>query len=374
MWEDENSRTMRALLACVTDGTCGQNQTHIVLLASGHFRASIEGRVSGEDIWAKSVLVALQEMGYSPLVTSGDYSDLVRTYRLFPDFIKVVIAEAYDVDKCYNDPACVKSPTNPLGVPIWKLLSFHFWGSPDHPLGGPWTLSPENYPVISRGNGVNNTYLGYSIQRTCEALPVVPHAERPKQAYVLAKWLSYFHNKEYAWAGVALDDAHAPARFVAGMIDDEDGKKPVPAGVANFGRLDKKAFYGELSRSRVLVGIGSPPLSPSPYDALCMGVPFVNPIFQWDAQHPEDRSAWITQHDGLKYEHPPHVYNVRKGDAPAFWKAIQGAMNVAIDRYIPPSMTMEALKARVGGIVETDWRTRAEDLLMKEGTEDQFDL
>ncbi|KAL1746545.1 hypothetical protein HDZ31DRAFT_33955 [Schizophyllum fasciatum] len=365
VWEDEKSRTMHSLIQCVAEGTCTEKQTKVIILASWHFKGSVEGQVSGEDIWARSVLLALQEMGYSAVITSGTNEDLVRTYRLFPDLVKIIIAEGWDIGACHKEPTCIQSPSNPLGVPSWKLFAFHFWGGAAHPLGGPWTLNPENYPLISGGDSINNTYLGYSIQRACEKLPTVPHSARPMQAYVLAKHLSYFYDHNFAWKDVAFDDARSPARFVAGMVEDADAAgKAVPNGVANHGRLNKTAFYAELARSRVLVGIGSPLLSPSPYDALCMGVPFINPIKEWDREHPEDRSAWLTQHDGLKYENPPHVYNVHANDVGAFWEAVEKAMVTGIesDRYIVPNMTMDALKTRLTNIIDTDWETRAATL------------
>ncbi|KAI5889172.1 uncharacterized protein SCHCODRAFT_02633734 [Schizophyllum commune H4-8] len=365
VYEDENSRTMHRLIECVADGTCTERQTHVVILASWHFRGSVEGQVSGEDIWARSVLLALKEMGYSAIITAGTNEDLIHTYHLFPDLVKVIIAEGWDIDMCNKDPSCVQSESNPLGIPLWKLFAFHFWGGHAHPLGGPWTLSPENYPLLMGGDSVNNTYLGYSIERACEKLPVVAHTERPKQAYILAKRLSYFYDHNFAWRDVAFDDAGSPARFVAGMIEDADAAgKSVPAGVANHGRLNKTAFYLELARSRVLVGIGSPLLSPSPYDALCMGVPFINPIQRWDRAHPENREAWLTQHDGLKYENPPHVYNVHANDVAGFWAAVKQAMETGIegDRYIVSNMTMDALKTRLTRIIETDWEGRAKSL------------
>jgi hypothetical protein len=37
--------------------------------------------------------------------------------------------------------------------------------------------------------------------------------------------------------------------------------------------LNKTEFYTQLAMSSVLVGVGKPRISPSPWDALCMGVP-----------------------------------------------------------------------------------------------------
>ncbi|KAL0952574.1 hypothetical protein HGRIS_006830 [Hohenbuehelia grisea] len=50
-WENENSKSMRALFGCLSQGGCGENQTSVVLLSSFHFANAIEGHTSGEDIW-----------------------------------------------------------------------------------------------------------------------------------------------------------------------------------------------------------------------------------------------------------------------------------------------------------------------------------
>ena len=43
VYEDENSRTMHRLIECVADGTCTEKQTHVVILASWHFRGALGG-------------------------------------------------------------------------------------------------------------------------------------------------------------------------------------------------------------------------------------------------------------------------------------------------------------------------------------------
>ena len=56
--------------------------------------------------------------------------------------------------------------------------------------------------------------------------------------------------------------------------DDDETKKQVDkSGLKNMGSLDKFQFYDQMSKSFVMVGVGQPRISPSPWDALCMGVP-----------------------------------------------------------------------------------------------------
>lgn len=182
---------------------------------------------------------------------------------------------------------------------------------------------------------MNNTYLGYSIERTCMNIPITPPPERPIQAYVLAKELAYFYGDQFAWKNISFADPpmNVPPSIVAGLTDDmKHTALSVPEGVTNLGKLNQTSFYRNLGHSRVLIGIGRPFLSPSPYDALCMGVPFINPIMSWNRQDPEDRGRWQTQHDGLKFEDPPYVYNVKSGDEEGLWRAVEAAMNNPIER------------------------------------------
>jgi hypothetical protein len=63
---------------------------------------------------------------------------------------------------------------------------------------------------------------------------------------------------------------------VVGGMDNNDGvtnRLIENYGMTNFGQLGKFDFFEHLSRSFVLVGVGRPKISPSPWDALCMGVP-----------------------------------------------------------------------------------------------------
>jgi hypothetical protein len=63
--------------------------------------------------------------------------------------------------------------------------------------------------------------------------------------------------------------------FVGGFNNDEKEtlRAALSAGITNFGQLGKFEFYAKLAQSFVLVGVGQPRISPSPWDALCQGVP-----------------------------------------------------------------------------------------------------
>ncbi|EPQ59343.1 hypothetical protein GLOTRDRAFT_55241 [Gloeophyllum trabeum ATCC 11539] len=293
-------------------------------------------------------------MGYTFLYSKNN-EELAVQYRQFPDLVKVVILECEAARKCFRSPTCIRSADNPLGIPVWKLLSFHFWTGQCHPLGAAWTLSPENFANWTT-NSADNFYLGYSVERTCTKLPVVPFSQREDRAYVFGKRLSYFTDAKYAWPGVTFPKA------VAGVAESPGDTIP-GTGIKNLGILDKHTFYSEVARSKVLVGVAQPDLSPSPYDALCLGVPFINPVTRWDEEYPDDRSKWAAQHDGLLWQEEPYVYHVRSGDKAGLMAALERAYRNPIDRYIPPAMTMESLKMRLAKLIHTDWKSRAEGVL-----------
>lgn len=68
----------------------------------------------------------------------------------------------------------------------------------------------------------------------------------------------------------------------------------------------------------------------------CSGVPFINPILQWDPENPQDKSRWDSQHVILRYLDPPYVYNVQKDDEQGLIDAINAAYENPIDRFVTP--------------------------------------
>ncbi|KAJ7104894.1 hypothetical protein C8R44DRAFT_886918 [Mycena epipterygia] len=161
------------------------------------------------------------------------------------------------------------------------------WDFNSHPLGPQWMLSPERY----RDEGAKNTCLGYSIEPSCRMRAFVPHTAREAQIYVMGKNGRYFA-PEGARLGADMFELAATttqARFFSGIR--EDG---LPTSfrdkIANVGPMGQEDFYARLANSVALVGIGSPGTFLTPYDALCLGVPFINPIDSWNAENPQDRT------------------------------------------------------------------------------------
>ncbi|KAJ7625616.1 hypothetical protein FB45DRAFT_750755 [Roridomyces roridus] len=382
-WQPATRNALRALLACLALENCAQNQDKVVLVANIYFRSSLVGGVGGEEIWAASTMRAMKNLGYTVLHGSS-LSEIVQMYRIFPDLVKMVIVADWDSFKCYEDEYCVQSDINPSGIPIHKIFSFYFWPFPRHPLGQRWVLAPEPFAIQPDPVAVsNNTYLGYSIEDDCALTPFIPPSSRPDppRAWVLAKLLRYLSPAaDPSWSKADFDAVSEATgiTFALGAGLDNGESDPgtreelqgrLPEQSVNEidvtrpdSRLSKAEFMGKVAQTRVLVGVGSPILSPTPYNALCLGVPFINPIDNWDPENPEDTTKWHGQQNMLSSMKPPFVYNVRKADRPALIAAIFTALSTPIDSYILPRMQMSAVESRLAEIVDTDWKAEADAL------------
>jgi len=371
-WEAENHKALKSLLACTLQENCKPNQDKVVILASYHFRGGLVGWVGGEDIWAQSVMTALKKLGYTYLF-AFENDHVVRLHQMFPSLVIAIFMENDKQEDCWKDEFnCIKSEHNPYGVPIWKILTFHYWIQAQGPLGANWTLNPEPYGMEGHDP---NVFLGYSIEPFCASHPLIPHFERHERAYIMAKRLQYLVESENrAWPPEFFTAASAELGIdivIGASGDDLVGQsgralRPedvLPKGVTNLGKLGLSAFIEELSRSQVLIGVGLPWTSPTPYQALCLGVPFINPIMKWDKAHPEDRYKWSVQHGILKFWDPPYVYNVFKDDKKGFIDAIRSALDNPIDSFIVEHMQMKALENRIEAILSRNHYSMAKGIL-----------
>ena len=213
-------------------------------------------------------------MGYTFIY--APYPSLVhinQIYRIFPDLVKLIIGDTGDAFGCYHDTRdCALTDDNPTGIPPWKIFSFVFWPGSHNPLGIKWTISPEDY---ASAGVANNTYLGYSIEEACRARRFVPHVERENQAWILAKYLSYFTPEgQAAWSTADFDAVTEATGIELALGAYNDSMNPVvsqphlPSVHVNHGRMDQLLFTRHLSRSRVLIGMGNPVMCAAFYPCL----------------------------------------------------------------------------------------------------------
>ncbi|KAJ7291724.1 hypothetical protein C8J57DRAFT_1588283 [Mycena rebaudengoi] len=365
---------IQALFRCLEVSECGQNQTKVVLLRYGPFMGEIEeSYLGGEAIWARSTRIALRSLGYTYIYSPNNERTL-QLYHIFRGLVKAIFLDGGDTNACFKDAKCILSPQNPSGIPVWKMFSFNWWTGAEGPLGHKWTLNPEDYQLEGKGY-TPNTYLGYSVEPGCSMRPFIPHSERKRQGYVMAKEMKYFGPDVRAWDPESYQLAHEAAEidFVAGVRGPESSE--FPSSHSNLGYLSQTDFYHQLSRSLVLVGVGpsGPATSPTPYDALCFGVPFINPIRNWDKRDPTNRDKWDVQHGMLKYLNPPYIYHVFKGDHDGFVNAVKDAVTHPIERcdcgcLQLDRMRMQSVEQRVGQILSTDWEMEALKLSDEKGS------
>ncbi|EIM87562.1 uncharacterized protein STEHIDRAFT_96739 [Stereum hirsutum FP-91666 SS1] len=348
-WSNENNKAIRDLFRCIESGNCVENQEKVVILGSFHFRGALTGWVGGEDIC----------LNYT-LLYSLNNDRAVQLYQMFPALVVAVLFESSDVVVCYRDNEnCLQSERNPHGIPIYKLFSWHFWSQPAHPLGSQWTWQPEPYAI--EGYFPDVTYVGYSVEPSCSKQPFIPHEGR--QAYLLAKHLYYFTDEiAHGWSSTVWKRVKEETgiELIIGSRGDDDYEQP--EGLTNLGFMPQERFLNEVAKSRVLIGVGQPYTSPTPYEALCLGVPFINPILQWDPENPLDKSRWDSQHVILRYLDPPYVYNVQKDDEQGLIDAINAAYENPIDSFVLDRMRIPSIAERLEELLGRDWEELAKNV------------
>ncbi|ADV21512.1 hypothetical protein I305_03547 [Cryptococcus gattii E566] len=349
---------------------CGTNETTVIILSSLFFAEAFSGAsVTGETVYAQSIISTLNAYNYSYVFSSLGWwnPDMRKTVELWHKHrwnVRMVLADPEQIDTCWKltDQKCLKTEENVEGIEAWRLLAFWYWDDPGTPLGPQFTLSPSPRNA--------NHFLSYSIEPTCHRLPYLApsHRSDPPQAYLLAKQMHYLDDTPaFSWTLPALMELQDEfgIQVVAGLKDDDPvtAKAVEDIGLKNLGRLGVMEFYEQLSKSFVLLGVGRPRISPSPWDALCMGVPFINPILTWDETDPPNRTKWHAQQWHMTDLNPPYVYSVPAHNLTALRLAVHAALTNPIESFIPSYMKWEFVLGKMVEMVEGDWREKAKRLL-----------
>ncbi|KAF8311077.1 hypothetical protein DL93DRAFT_2169295 [Clavulina sp. PMI_390] len=390
-----NRKVLEGLVDCVFGGTCAHYQSKLVILDAFIFPHARDLTPKRDDYYAHSALKSLDNLGASYVFSNVNSTWAVEIHKLFPSLVHAVIFQegdhVYHLKSCFAssdldkveeedeeavistiEVGCVKSRRFPQGIPAYKIFGWSNDEFPGSPLGLPWTLVSEPF------HG-GQTYIGFSIEEQCanKIFPSVPAAARPKdphhRAFIHANLETYFWTYHNVWKPSWFDRAVAatnvqpyaaldPQTARLKYYESAKGVWVVPKTLVELDRskMSDKDLLDEMAKASIFVGLWDPRDMVQPYVALCMGVPYLNPINHHDPEHPDDRRAWVAQNTGLKWVDAPYVYNVFKQDEAGFQDALRGSIENTFVSYIPPSMTTAAVRARWAKFLDTDWLEKAE--------------
>ncbi|EGG09779.1 family 18 glycosyltransferase [Melampsora larici-populina 98AG31] len=269
----------------------------------------------------------------------------------------MVVGDFLSASHCLqNGRVCAKSNSNPEGIPSHKIFVFDGFGQDiGHPLGRPWHLT--FYPQEDLGF----TYLGLTIEHYCHRFEVVPPSKRTDKIYVLGRDRGYFHppTPQLFRPTIFTEVTNATGvKFTVGTVQPEnefETNSDIWPGLDDIGSSSRDEFMSELQHHRALLGIGRPVQPSTPLEALCVGTPFINPV--WLGRRSiKDRSKWHSQHPYLARFDPPYVYNVQDHREEDVLEAVQAILkNPLTEPFIPDDMKKEAYLERIENLIRKDW-------------------
>lgn len=155
---------------------------------------------------------------------------------------------------------------------------------------------------------------------------------------ILAKKTEYFHRWSTSSLQIEMWDKVIPAMkeinqtfwTVAG---EETKETPVPEGIVQYGQLTRPAYGKMVSSAKAMLGIGQPAISPSPYTALCRGVPVLIPYWGPLPTDPNDWATYgmaATQHGPSVLLGEPYVYAYNISDPDDMIRQLKKAVSTPI--------------------------------------------
>ncbi|KAJ9119145.1 hypothetical protein QFC22_003636 [Naganishia vaughanmartiniae] len=405
-----NMKSLRSLFACLPHfgsqetlpKECHNNMLNVMVLHDWWWdMAVVGGSESGETVWLRTLVETMQEENYTFVnMNHHQYQNLVKLHNALPDVVfdtcehsTFIYARDTLALSCLSDPRCRSDfPPNSTAVtdipveqrgtvPSWKLFTVDYWGARpgDHgrskfaygiqpgenmtfnPLGNEWTVAPYPYP--------GHTYIPLTLEKSCLQLDVVPYNQRKEEVTVLGKLYEYFYPHRM---GLVPQDVWPPFQNATSLtpianaraLKDNDVEQTTPPGLTNRGPVPSKDYTKQVATSKVLLTIGRPEISPSPYLALCLGVPVVVPYFGekavpegWDLYHSSE-----VQHGPAAAILPPYVYSYRMGDKEDMYAAVRAARDNPIERYIPDDMRHAHVRSEIMKLITTDWQARSREI------------
>ncbi|CAK9779458.1 hypothetical protein CC85DRAFT_294318 [Cutaneotrichosporon oleaginosum] len=398
-FETHNRRALLAAERCALGITTCPERPLILIDYHYWWRSNRDMWGPGETVWGWTAIDGMREAGFLPIFINGrDEKGFMQTWalaRALPSSVHAYLTDANAAVRCLLDPRCVRpadyvphknaslrfpdAPDDDVGVlPAWRVFGVHFWGARPqtwqgtqhpcrdwgqcgdeewayHPLGNKWVLTPYAYP--------GHTQIAMSVEQACSALPPTPRSERAAAdgVLILAKLPLYFHLgwfKETLHALGRVRDAIAPTKLWTTANSNDIDKFPLPDALTQLGKHDPEEYARLLARSKVLLGVGFPVISPTPYEALCRGVPVVLPYSHHEKPTPDGWNmyhGWSYQHGPVMALGEPYAYSYNVHDPDDLVDKLLRALRTPIEPFIPPEMTTAAVYARVREVLTHDW-------------------
>ncbi|KAL1411983.1 hypothetical protein Q8F55_002978 [Vanrija albida] len=392
------------LAACLASGRCHKNADKIIVFNHNYCYWGFGNKdpiPGGEEVYCKAMRESFERSGFTVLNAGPeDFYFLQEIYDRVGENIVLILTGNPDnpQPKFGKLDNVIKTAQRPRGIPAWKLFYFTFWADGVETPTGPfsWCMLaesgvPRNVTVsLSRGKAIvhtefddlkvwttdgdmpgaparvgwpaarEGTYVGFG-----DGVPtdweVVPWEKRPNRVYILAKTARYFKDSwfplEYFERAYAELKGEFPGlEFVGGWLTTgADAYDKVPKFFKNLGPLKPDAFDEQLKLAKVLVGIGNPKTSPTPYRSLAMAVPFLNP----HQIHQHNAALWVPQHDTMQAVPPPYVYNVDVKVYAEFVNALRKALKTPIEETRFARNQPDVYDKRLSDFALRDWGAEA---------------
>ncbi|TXT07354.1 hypothetical protein VHUM_03074 [Vanrija humicola] len=211
--------------------------------------------------------------------------------------------------------------------------------------------------------GREGTYIGYG-DGVPSDLAIVPFEKRPNRVYIFAKTARYIRDswfplEWYERVYKELEPEFPGLEFVGGYLDTgNDAVEGVPSFFKNLGPMNPEEFDQQLKSAKVLLGIGNPRGSPTPYRSLAMGVPFLNPHKFYGGSN-----KWEPQHDMMQSVPAPYVYNVDVKVYAEFVGALRDALKTPIPETRFARNLPEVYDKRLSDFALHDWEAEGRHAL-----------
>lgn len=111
------------------------------------------------------------------------------------------------------------------------------------------------------------TYIGNTFERACGQVEFVPPGERQNAIYIYGKERVYYGSDMMAWKPedfqLIIDETGL--ELLAGIKDvSSEDNTTIPSALHNLGTSSRIDFMKHLASVKLVIGIGNPPVSPTP--------------------------------------------------------------------------------------------------------------